>query len=263
MITGFSWYRGFVTAALGAALTFLWSPGICFAGEYERLADQLVKIAKTQKLARLAISNFNAQGQAGQDEAREAQRRLSEALFKLPGIGVMDASVLEELKERGRRWAQILVTGQVYRTKTSIALVVKMINLRSGLQMAAMQITIREEAQSSFPEDFRDAPRDTRESACAKAFEQLVDANRADVELKARYWAARVREPGFSYYELDRAPGSEITDYATMQKFYILINAYYEQDGPVILTETERARLNALLKTEDGVLRKCPKKAVW
>jgi hypothetical protein len=244
-------------AAFAAALALLWGPVLCRAGEYERLADELVKTAKTGGVSHLAISDFTAQGKAGQNEAREAQQRLSRALFELPGIGVMDASVLETLKERGRRWAQVLIKGEVYRTKTGVVLVVKTINLRSGRQLATMQINVREDAQSSVPKDFRDAPGDIK-SACAKSLEQLREANKAGVELKARYWAAKVRDPGFSYSGLDNAPGSELRDYATLQKFYKLFNAYYEQAGPVIITRTERSSLNALMGNEARVMGECP-----
>ncbi|MFH1620369.1 MAG: hypothetical protein ABIG11_10780 [bacterium] len=257
MITGFSRYRRFAITIMVAALPFLWSTGPGLAGEYERLAEELVKASETQRLSHLAISDFTAHGQAGQDEATKAQQRLSMALFKLSGMNVMDASLLEKLKERGRRWTQVLIKGQVYRTEAGAVLVVKMINFRSGLEMGVMQINVLEETQGSLPKDLRDAPGDIKNAACAKSVEQLRDANRTGVELKARYWAARVREPGFSYYKLDRAPGSEFRDYATLQKFYELFNGYYAQDGPVILTEAERSWLNTLLKTEAEVLREC------
>lgn len=258
MTTGFSRYRGSAITAMVAASLFLWSTGPGLAGEYERLAEELLKTSAAHGLSHLAISDFTAHGQAGRDEAAKAQQRLSMALFKLWGMNVMDASLLEKLKERGRRWTQVLVRGRVYRTETGAILVVKMINFRSGLELGTMQIDIREDTQNSLPKDFRDAPGDMKNAACAKSLEQLLDANRAGVELKARYWAARVREPGFSYHSLDRVPGGELGDYATLQKFYELFNGYYAQDGPVILTEAERSWLNALLKTEAEVLRECP-----
>lgn len=256
MKTIFLRYWGAVLA-LAAALALLCGRP-CLGGNYERLADELVKTAKTEGLSRLVMNNFAAQGRAGQEEAREAQLRLSEALFKLPGIGVMDATVLEKLKERGRRWAQVLIKGEVYSTETGAVLVVKTIDLRSGRRLAIIQISAGEEAQSPVPKDFRDAPGDIKRSACAEALEQLKDTNIACVELKARYWAARVREPGFSYSGLDSAPGSELRDYATLQKFYTLFNAYYEKDGPIIIPKTERLKLNTLMEKEAMVRNECP-----
>ena len=79
----------------------------------------------------------------------------------------------------------------------------------------------------------------------------------AAVELKARYWAVKVRDPGFSYSGLERAPGSELRDYGTLQRFYELFNAYYYQDGPVVLTEPESSRLKTLLEREAAALREC------
>lgn len=249
-------YRG-AAAALGAALLLLWGTGPCLAGEYGRLADELAQNAKKHGLNRLAISGFSAEGPAGDGAAGEAQRLLSEALFKLPELGVMDAQVLEKLKERGRRWAQVLVKGRVYGTGTGLVLVVKTISTRSGRQLAIMQINIREAPQSPVPADLRDAPGDMKDSACARDLERLREENRAAVDLKARYWAAKVRDPGFSYAGLERAPGSELRDYGTLQRFYELFNAYYDQDGPVVLTEQESSRLKALLEKEAAALREC------
>jgi hypothetical protein len=250
--------RFFEVAALGAALILLLGIGACFAGEYGRLAAELAGTIKTSGLNRIAISSFSAHGLAGHPAAAEAQRRLSEELFVLPGLGVMDAVVVKKLKERGARWAQVLIKGQVYGTGDGAVLVIKAVSTRSRKQLAILQINIAEAAQSPVPADFRDAPADIKDAACVKSRNQLQEENRAAVDLKARYWAARAREPGFSYSGLAEAPGSELRDYGTLQKFYELFNAYYEQDGPVILTAAERSALTLLMEKEAIVLRDCP-----
>ncbi|MCX5792422.1 MAG: hypothetical protein NTY45_09480 [Elusimicrobia bacterium] len=257
MTAGFSWCIRFAAAALGAALLLLCSAAPCFAGEYERAAGQLVKAAAEKGLTRLAIGGFTAREQAVPEEAAAAQRRLSETLYGTPGVGVMDTAVLEKMQERGRLWAQVLVKGQVYRTGAGLFLVLKAVDLRTGRPMGTMQINAGS-GPEAFPKDLRDAPGGLKDSACAKASDELLKENLAAVDQKARYWAARAREPGFSYAGLDRAPGSELRDYPTIQKFYALLNAYYEQDAPVTLAPAELAGVKKLLEKEAAFLRACP-----
>jgi len=247
-----------VMTALAAALALLCGPGPCPASEYTRLADELAKTARTAGLNHMAVCDFTAQGQAGHGAARDAQQQLTKALFELPLISVMDASVLKNLKERGQLWAQVLVTGTVYKTETGTALVAKLTNPRSGAQILIRQIDIEGEARSPAPRDLRDAPRDTKTPVCVRLHERLEAANRAAVELKSRYWAAKTREPGLSYAKLTGAPGSELRKYATLQQFHKLLNSYYEQDAPVTLTKAERSSLRTLSKLEAAVLSACP-----
>lgn len=243
--------------ALAMALALVCAPPLCPAGEFETLAGELAKISGQAGYNRLAINEFSAQEPAGLGQSRTAQQLLSAALFKIPGLGVMDAAVLEKIQGRSRRWAQVLVKGAVYGSADGDVLVLKATDLRSGRQLAALQISLRAEARG-YPADLRDSPAEANDMACAKELERLKEANTGSVELKARYWAARIREPGFSYAGLAAAPGSELRDYATLQKFYTLFNAYYDQEGPVIITAAERAALEQLIEKEHQVKTKCP-----
>ena len=51
-------------AVLFLALALFCSPALCRAGEYEKLAAELVNTAKTEGLSRLVIEEFTAQGLA-------------------------------------------------------------------------------------------------------------------------------------------------------------------------------------------------------
>lgn len=246
-----------VYPALLAAVAVLSAPA-CRAGDFEKLAAGLAGTAMQANASRLAVAEFTAQAEEGRAGADAARRRLCGELFKQPGLGVMDAAVLEQLNERGRLWAQLLVKGEVYGAGAGAMLVLKTYDLRSGRPLSTVQLELREESPGRVPEDLRDAPGDPARSACARAAEEVRGANAALVELKARYWAAKVREPGFSYTRLSSRPGSELKDYATFQKFYQLFNAYYDQAGPVTLTAAERTKVGALLRQEEGLKAGCP-----
>ena len=170
----------------------------------------------------------------------------------------MDAPVLEKLKGRGRPWAQALIRGSVYGESNGMTLVVRSFDLRTGRPMSTLQIALTDAGRGPIS-DFRDAPAGTAEAACAGLNDEIKNANKENVDVKARYWAAQARAPGFSYAKLQRPPGSELKDYALAQKFYALVNAYYDQEGPVTLTGAEQAALKVLTGKEEDFRRNCAK----
>lgn len=256
-------YAGLALAALVPAAAFFWSSGPLKADDYRKLAYGLSNSLRPMGLNRLAISDFLAQGTLPPEEAAFAQRQLSEALFQEPGIGIMDVSVLEKISGRGPLWPHVLVKGEVYPTETGLAVVVKVLNFRTGGLIRTMQIeTAGMKEAGRISGAFRDVVSGEKSPACIKLLKEVREENSTAVELKARYWGAKVREPEFSYSDLDHLPGGEFTDYRTRQKFYELINSYYEQDRPVILTKGELAAVAALHAKEAAARQACrPKRA--
>lgn len=240
-----------IHAALAALLIFT-AGGEASAGGYEKLAAGIVRAAGEQGLHRLAVAPFTTPSEGGRGEAAEAGRRLAEAMFEKPGTGVMDAAVLEKLKYGGR-WAQALVSGEVYPVEGGFVVVTRTVDAKTGRLIAKMQAEIKPDAP--YPGDLRDAPGGA--ASCRERLRDLQRANAAEVDLRARWWAAKAREPDFSYASLPAMPGGELVDYASMQKFYELLNAYYDQDAPVTLSKEEGARLKALLDREAAILRGC------
>ncbi|OGR60248.1 MAG: hypothetical protein A2X36_10175 [Elusimicrobia bacterium GWA2_69_24] len=102
------------------------------------------------------------------------------------------------------------------------------------------------------PDPFRDALRGGPDCA---AWERRVDGLQADsLELKARHWAARLRDPGFSSHSLKQNPGSDIRSLETRQAFFARLKELYNQGERRGLTADEDARLQ-LVERKAGELR--------
>lgn len=228
-----------------------------YAADFGGAALHLAGSAARQSLNRFSIEAFEAVQPAAPEIAAEAQLLLSEALFGLAGVGVMDAAVLSNLGARGRIWGQVVVRGAVYRRGNRHVLVARAFKLSSGEGLTTLQLELPERPLGEPPRDLRDAPV-SLSSSCAGESEALRAENRGMVDIKARYWALQARSPGFSYSGLERPPGSELGDYRTLQDFYALSNSYYAQDAPVMLTAEERLRLEKLMRREAAVMRRCP-----
>jgi hypothetical protein len=104
---------------------------------------------------------------------------------------------------------------------------------------------------------FRDAMADNEPRSCQSRRRQLGRLNSELVEAKARYWAIRMRAPGFSRAGLTRNPGSEIGDAGVKARFYKLLAEYFDgaASGPA-----DPERMTAvfdLLKMEKQVSDEC------
>ena len=105
------------------------------------------------------------------------------------------------------------------------------------------------------PSDLRDAM--AEEDACSSALKRLRELNAKALDLKARYWAAKLKDPSFSLASLTRNPGSELQDRAARRGFYDLLAGYHAGGRAPLLTAGERQQLEAFMKRENEVLGRC------
>ncbi|MBU2573757.1 MAG: CsgG/HfaB family protein [Elusimicrobia bacterium] len=75
---------------------------------------------------------------------------------------------------------------------------------------------------------FRDAVADNESRSCPDRKSLLAKLNAGLVDAKARYWAVKMKTPGFSMAGLKRNPGSEIGDPGVKKRFYKLLTAYFK-----------------------------------
>ncbi|TPW20600.1 MAG: hypothetical protein FD126_1520, partial [Elusimicrobia bacterium] len=91
------------------------------------------------------------------------------------------------------------------------------------------------------PDPFRDALND---SPCAGWEGEVSRLDAETLDLKARYWAARLHEPAFDPRSVTRNPGSEIRSKELRRRFYALVRRHYDaRTRP--LSPAERDSLNA------------------
>ncbi len=101
-----------------------------------------------------------------------------------------------------------------------------------------------------FPNPFGGGPDPFKDSlnsgeSCDDWEEAVRVRQAATIELKARYWASKMREPGFSSKRLTRNPGSEVRNMALRQKFYARMKELHSRGYAQGLTEREAEKLEA------------------
>lgn len=213
----------------------------------EKLVAQLVRQGKVRVMERTRL-----------DEVM-SERHLAQA-------GAMGTAVLPQAgAAAGLQAAEAVVTGAFSRRGGNIHLVTRLVDAGSGEVLAAAEEDLPWETAPDSglgdpgtwtlvvpPPEFlaevpsldgmdiqmRDAPRD---EDCSSAPDRVDLIESGILELKARYWAGKLRE-GVSPYSLTHNPGSTITDSTLKKRFYDTMKAQYDRPAVQPLSPRELER---------------------
>lgn len=255
------------------------------AADYQGLAMNLARTAKSNGISRVLLGSFSAAAGA-ENEARYAQEKAAAGLASQRDLEVMDQETMQAYAGTRDGWLsklpsksrpQAFIKGSVFQSGEDVTLLVKLVDARSGRVLGTSELKSRarfslaevpavpemkwEEpvAMAPMQDDLRDAPNEAP-SACEASFKKMTRINEAAVDLKARYWARKMKQPGFTLGALSRNPGSEIRDPQVKQKFYDLLAGYYRGDEPPALNSAQEKKLEEFMAREDGVIDRCGSK---
>ncbi|MDD2805699.1 MAG: hypothetical protein PHV33_09100 [Elusimicrobiales bacterium] len=270
-------YQG--AALLAAAVLF---PALAQgSGEYGSLAAALVRAASSHGLERVAMGAFSPAGASAEEEARFATEKTAAGLAAGSGIQFLDLVVLEAAVGGREGWLarlpaktrpQALIKGTVFKEGEKITVIARLVEASTGRVLASLQAVsgarfsevppVPDMDWGAAPEvaavkdPFRDAPSDGGFD-CSGAFKEMDRVNAGAADIKARYWAAKMKEPGFVVGSLTRNPGSEIRDPQVKQKFYDLLSGYYAREEAPVISRGQTAKLEEFMGRESGVIDRC------
>lgn len=104
---------------------------------------------------------------------------------------------------------------------------------------------------------FRDAPAGLGADSCALRRARLASLQAGSLEAKAKYWALRLRDPGFSNSKLRRNPGGEIKDDAARRKFYALLGSFHRAPEAPELSVAETNAVSLMTAEEKRISDEC------
>lgn len=223
---------------------------------------------------------------AGSKEVSIIERALLEKVLKEAGIssaagGYDSAEALKNMLS-----LDAVVTGVVFADGDTLRVFARLIEVKTGrVLLAAEDEAGRQEpdllggrlgdmeppavpfpelpGEWSFPAGaasraaLRDALSDSGAEPCQARRKAVNRLNAELVDSKARYWAARMKTPGFNRLALTKNPGSEIGDADVKARFYKLLAAYYRDASGAGLEAGERSEVAALLRMEARVSDEC------
>ncbi|MBI5742950.1 MAG: hypothetical protein HY952_00210 [Elusimicrobia bacterium] len=251
------------------------------AADYSGLAQGLAGEAKANGISRVALMPFTG-AEGSENEARFAQEMTASGLAAQKDLEVMDQETMQAYAGSRDGWMnklpsrarpQAFVRGAIFKSGEELTVMVKLVDARSGRVLSVKELKSMARfsemppvpdinwgapvATAALPaEDFRDALNDGQ-PGCEGSFRSMSRINAAAVDLKARYWAHKMKEPGFALGSLSRNPGSEIRDPQVKQQFYELLTKYHSlQDLPALPSAQEK-KLEQFMAREDSVVDRC------
>lgn len=289
-------------AGLAAALALVSAPAA--AGDYRELSVKIIKCAEANALKKIAVLDFTAKGGVGRNDTEYAAEQIGLHLAGSKKTALIERAllgrVLKETKLSSAAGgiadkAEILknmlsldavVTGAIFTDGEKLKVLARLIELKTGRVLLAVETEARRLSPDSFDDSFadmelpdvpfpalpagwgnfgltaespgfRDAMADSEGQSCSDRRSLLGKLNSELVDAKARYWAAKMKAPGFSARRLTRNPGSEIKDPGVKTRFYKLLAAYFERGESASPESGRTAAVSDLIKMEKQVSDEC------
>lgn len=224
---------------------------------------------------------------AGNKAVSLIERALLEKVLKEAGLSSATGGAYDSTGVLGNMLSlDAVVTGVVFADGDTLRVFARLIEVKTGRVLLAVEdeagrqepdllggrLGDMEPPAVSFPElpaewssavavgssaNLRDALSDPEGGTCSARRDAVSRLNAELVDLKARYWAAKMKTPGFSGRTLTKNPGSEIGDAGVKARFYKLLTAYYRDASAARLDPGERSEVAALLRMEARVSDEC------
>ena len=271
------WLCGALSVALIGA------PRAACADPYDKLAEGLSMAALDTGYRRVAVLPFQASGGGRVSGGLAISERLVSHMVSRRGLEVVERTLLDqvlkelELGSRGvvdasqtRRMGRVLgvqaiVAGSFFSIGAGLLEVhARLIDAESARILGAATARVKEEWQEEgmrlgsgwawdiqpprleefpivrlLPDPFKDAP------DCAGWEERVDQLQSSTLELRARYWAGRLREPGFRISSLRKNPGSDIRSLSARQGFYKRVKELYDAGYRDALASQDSERLES------------------
>lgn len=223
---------------------------------------------------------------AGSGAVTLIERTLLEKVLKEAGLSSAAGAYDNTETLRNMLSLDAVVTGVVFADGDVLRVFARLIDVRTGRVLLAVEgetgrqtqdllggrLEDMEPPEVPFPElgaeresrlaaapraAFRDAVSDFETVACSGRRSLITRLNSELVDLKARYWAIRMKIPGFTMRSLTKNPGSEIGDPEVRARFYKLLAAYYKDSSGARLGPEERSEVAGLIKMETRISDEC------
>ncbi len=240
--------------------------------DVQTLAKIVASAASSHKVRRIAVVPFTAPRGSGSYDGAIVSERLVIQILARGELDVVERRLLEQVLEEQRLGVfgimdpgtvkalgkvlgvDAILTGTVVALKGDrVEVNARLVHTETAQVLAASSARmtkdwedrpIMEDAASTWivPAPRLDDGGFSPRVAGTTCYSRVDAVERRLLDFKARYWAAKLRDPSFSIRSLTRNPGSEIRDEETRADFFRKMREHYDAGTPA-LSETERAEL--------------------
>jgi TolB-like protein len=173
--------------------------------------------------------------------------RTAQALGRVLGVdAILSGTAVELRNERVEINARLINAETAQVLAGASAKVEKDWDEPSGADSTAMVVPVPDLPQMSGGSLWRDALNDSEAPEDCAGRETRLEESMMDY--KARFWAAKLKDPAFSAKRITKNPGSEIRDPQLRARFYDKMRSLYYAGEAQPLTPLERATLSSGLE---------------
>ncbi len=278
----------FLTALLAA---WAQTPAMAQADETAALASALGDAAARKSVKRIAVIPFVGPRGTSSYSGSVAAARLVTSLLSRGGLEVVERPMLESILSEQKLGlfgvmdpataktvgkvlgVEAILTGTAVDLRGGkVELNARLIHVETAQVLAAAAARVPKDWDEpsdigsadlivSVPSLGGDAPRlrwndalNDGEDACAQRENRL---ERGLLDLKARFWVAKLKDPSFSPARITRNPGSEIRDPGLRAEFYERLRRLYYSGDAAPLSGQERAALASGLEDLRALTSSC------
>lgn len=267
-------------------------PALSAGPDCDKAAGEIILFSRANGIDRISVLGFTPKTGVDRSEADYISEKTGACLAGREKPALIERALLEKVLKESRLSASAggeagrekersdiflvdaVVTGTVFAAGKKLKVLTRLIEVRTGRVLLAVQTEAEREWSQYLespelltewdpadwalpPLDLRDAVLDEGKARCAERKMLLGKLNAGLVDAKARYWAAKMKEPDFSIRGLTRNPGTEITDPETKARFYKLLGGYYRDPAAGPPAAEALPALNGLLEEESKVYNEC------
>ncbi|OGS01127.1 MAG: hypothetical protein A3G41_00070 [Elusimicrobia bacterium RIFCSPLOWO2_12_FULL_59_9] len=274
------WGRATKAAPAPAARIFLAASALAWtlaasasaSKSYTNLAAELTQAALSHHVSQVAVLPFNSTDNSEFQDGSSVSERLITQMVRLGRVRVVERELLDkvmreqrlmqtgavdvdEFRQVGRLLpVEAIITGSVSPLGDQLEVHARLIEVGTGKVLFALQAEFENEwFDAPFQASAEPLPAQAgaKPEACDRAGDIIDSLVISILDLKARYWALKVREPDFSYIQLTLDPGAKILNQRIRVWFYDLLTAWYNRGDAPRLTPSEH---NKLMQTEVKIL---------
>lgn len=264
------------------ALALLVLPAVCGANDFTSLAKDLSRSARNAGLSRVSVLPFVPADGSDARGGWDLSERLTTEVVHAGAVRVVERPLLGKILEEERlartgildqsspsalgNVARIegIITGTFVSSGNETVLNARLIDAETGVVLAAAERAVSRQwpgqadppAWDARPDPPGMDPSAAAGSPCADADRRIDDLERQVLDLKARYWAARLKqESAAARPQAD--PGSTISDPALKKAFHDRVDFWSEAARIPSLTATEIERFVSIDGRAYSLYRAC------
>ncbi|MCX7647085.1 MAG: hypothetical protein N2Z60_00580 [Elusimicrobiales bacterium] len=248
-------------------------PSYCMEDKLGEVVKELADMSLKFNIKTLTVGDFIAKNDVSDSEIDYIKEKTIQLLSKKRNLSVFDSSKNEK--------SDAVVCANVYKKEDGFEVMFKLIKTEDLKVIAILSQNIDKigvlaykksefndsdmdfkslkklAKEVSFEKEFRDSIKDFEFSDCSKGKIWVENIQRETVDMRARYWAYKMKQPDFSFKSLTSNPGSEIRDTDLKNRFYELLKNYYYSDKKINLESADRKYIEEIFKKEKEITGKC------